>query len=221
MSRSRANLDRAHQARRGFRGQLLLQLPHAVHDLRPAEDDPQPHDQQSVGRPRASRPGRPNACNLCHLDKTLAWTSRRARRGGTARRRCALSDDDTIDCGVAAVAASRRRRAARDRRGGDGVGPAHRRLGHRLDGAASGAAPRRSLRCRSFIASRSLRTLPGFRTFSTISSRRRTPAVRRSCAALATWDRHKPSPPRQDAKLLLDGKGNVDVAEVHAVVERA
>ncbi len=47
----------AHEAPAGVGRQLLLQLPHAVHDLRAAEDDPQPPDQQSVGRVDASRPG--------------------------------------------------------------------------------------------------------------------------------------------------------------------
>ena len=46
---SRANVAaHTHHARRFLR-QLLLQLPHAVHDLRPAEDDPQPSDQQPIG----------------------------------------------------------------------------------------------------------------------------------------------------------------------------
>ena len=44
-------------------------------------------DQQSVGRRRRVETGRPNACNLCHLDKTLAWTVATRSRAGTATRR--------------------------------------------------------------------------------------------------------------------------------------
>ena len=58
--------------------------------------------------------GRPNACNLCHLDRTLAWTGGRARqlvRAGVAparRRRAARR-------GVGPLAAAGRRRPARAR----------------------------------------------------------------------------------------------------------
>ena len=45
----RANRHGAHAARGRFERQLLLQLPHAAHDLRAAQDHSQPHDQQSVG----------------------------------------------------------------------------------------------------------------------------------------------------------------------------
>ena len=73
--------------------------------------------------------GRPNACNLCHLDKTLAWTAqyleRLVRRGEAgARRRRELGG------GVGARAAQGRRRPARDRRAEHGLGGGAAGVGH-------------------------------------------------------------------------------------------
>ena len=112
--------DRAHQAPRRFDRQRLLQLPHAVHDLRAAEDDPQPHGEQPVGA-RERGTGRPNACNLCHLDKTLAWTAD-ALNQWYGQAPPPLDADQEQCRGIGAVAAQRRRRSARDRRPGDGAG---------------------------------------------------------------------------------------------------
>ena len=64
----------AHPSCRGLVRQRLLQLPHAVHHLRAPQDDPQPHHREPLGGGDANA-GRPNACNLCHVDKTLRWTS--------------------------------------------------------------------------------------------------------------------------------------------------
>ena len=55
-----ARRRRAHQASRRFGGELLLQLPHAVYQLRIAEDNAQPPDQQSDGAGDAS--DRPAQC---------------------------------------------------------------------------------------------------------------------------------------------------------------
>ncbi len=82
----RRDADARTRASGGFRRAALLQLPHAVHDLRPAQDHSQPHGEQPLGRESVDS-GRPNACNLCHLDKSLAWTGGRARSlaGGAGR----------------------------------------------------------------------------------------------------------------------------------------
>ncbi len=73
-SRLRANVTAHTHHAAEVRRQLLLQLPHAVHDLRPAEDDSQPHGQQSDGAGESWRP----------VDRTPAtcvtWTRRSTGR---------------------------------------------------------------------------------------------------------------------------------------------
>ncbi len=64
----------AHPPRRRFHGQSLLQLPHALHDLRIVKGPPQPSNQQSRTSRPLCKPVVRTACNLCHLDKTLEWT---------------------------------------------------------------------------------------------------------------------------------------------------
>ena len=45
--------------------------------------------------------GRPNACNLCHLDETLSWTAEQITRPGIKQPVPELSDDDkTISAAV-------------------------------------------------------------------------------------------------------------------------
>ena len=90
---------RAHQASRRFGRQLLLQLPHAVHDLRAAEDDSQPPDQQPDGGESAER--RPNACN--RVISTRRWRGRRTSSTGTGAADTTRSGR-ADDRGVAALA---------------------------------------------------------------------------------------------------------------------
>ena len=77
----------------------LLQLPHAAHDLRLAEGDSQPPDLDPRCR-RALATGRPNACNLCHLDRSLGWTAAQlSKRYGIAAPELA-PDDATLPAAV-------------------------------------------------------------------------------------------------------------------------
>ena len=89
--------------------------------------------------------GRPNACNLCHLDKTLKWTAERAAGNvwdpGTATRKRRAGHRR-----LTPVAASWRRRTAGGGGAKHGLGPRAARVRPRLDGAVSDAASRRSLR---------------------------------------------------------------------------
>ena len=160
--------------------------------------------------------GRPNACNLCHLDKTLAWTrdALDQRYGASKEGPVSLTSDQQStaasllwllrgDAGQRAIAAQAMGWADAQRASGtDWMAPF---LAQLLDD------PYDAVR---YIAQRSLRTLPGFQNleydFVAGPNARRQAQLR----SMATWDRHKPSPPRQDAKLLLDGKGNVNIPDV-------
>jgi hypothetical protein len=157
--------------------------------------------------------GRPNACNLCHLDKTLAWTANALERWyGTPKM--ALTDEQSStaaallwllrgDAGQRAIAAQAMGADAAQRASGtDWMAPF---LAQLLDD------PYDAVR---LIAGRSLRTLPGF---AGLAYDFVTPSIVRRQAQLQTmktWDQTKPQPPRKDAHLLLDGKGDVDVPRV-------
>ena len=65
--------------------------------------------------------GRPNACNLCHLDKTLAWTSQKLQAWYKQPKSDLSVEDQTISA-AAQVDYQRRRRTARSHRMGNGLG---------------------------------------------------------------------------------------------------
>ena len=81
--------------------------------------------------------GRPNACNLCHLDKTHQWTAD-ISNSGTRRDASVAWRRRAVGGGVAAVAAQRRRGPARHRRAEHGVGGGAAGVGDRLADALSG-----------------------------------------------------------------------------------
>ena len=109
--------------------------------------------------------GRPNACNLCHLDRTLAWTAARSRAGTARRRRRSTPTSSAPSPRRCSTSRAARRACARSplehglERGARGV----RR---RLDGAVPHRAPRRRLRGSPLHRHiRSLRTHPRLRRF--------------------------------------------------------
>ena len=198
-----------HQA--GFDGQLLLQLPHAVHDVRPAESAAKPSDQQPDGG-ASVQTGRPNACNLCHLDKTLAWTSDYLEKLVRNAEAPLIEDEQTIAASLLWLLRGRCRPA---RAGGleHGMAAGAAGLGHELDGALPAALllddPYDAVR---FIAFRSLRSLPGFAGFKydfvSPPSERFAATVR----ALDNWRRtRRPEDRRTDRELLFNAGGLPDV----------
>lgn len=157
--------------------------------------------------------GRPNACNLCHLDKTLQWTSDAlAKWYGTTPP--VLADDDRQvsagvlwvlrgDAGQRAIAAQAMAwQPAQQAAGATWMAPY---LAQLLDD------PYDAVR---FIAGRSIATLPGFTGFPydfVSGPRARRDAQRR---AMAIWDRERQVGPRTDQPLLVDERGGLKVDAV-------
>lgn len=158
--------------------------------------------------------GRPNACNLCHLDRTLAWTSDYLEQWyGTPK--VALGPDDTSiaaslqwllrgDAGQRAVVAQAMGwRPAHDASGTDWMAPF---LAPLLDD------PYDAVR---FVASRSLRALPGFDALEydfVAPSAARKESQRRT---MSVWDQVRSGPNRRrDAQLLFDARGGLRVDEM-------
>jgi hypothetical protein len=152
--------------------------------------------------------GRPNACNLCHLDKTLAWTSGYLEKWYGTQEVALTEDEQTIaasllwllrgDAGQRALVAWNM-----------GWPPAQQASGTSWMGlylAQLLADPYDAVRRISY---RSLRTLPGFAEFKynpfAPSHARLAEATR---AADAWWDTTRAVDRRTDAELLFDAEGS-------------
>jgi hypothetical protein len=162
--------------------------------------------------------GRPNACNLCHLDKTLQWTSDALARWYRTPPTPLTADQQTIaasllwllsgDAGQRALVAwSMGWQPAQAASGPDWTAPY---LSGLLDD------PYAAVR---YIAYRSLRSLPGLGSFRfdyVAPSERRLADV---ATALALWQNRSPrSAPRIDPGLLFQPDGSIDGATVNRLV---
>jgi len=157
--------------------------------------------------------GRPNACNLCHLDRTLAWTD--AKLGEWYGHAPATLTDDQRNYAASLLWLT----------AGDGAQravvawamgwePAQQASGRGWEGAFLTELLRDPYAVNRQIAFRSLRTLPGFSDFAfdyiapadQLGAKARA-GVQAWLAASKHLDRHGPH-------LLVDAQGRVDV-EAH------
>lgn len=149
--------------------------------------------------------GRPNACNLCHLDKTLAWTAAQLHEGWGTPPPELNRDQQTVAAAVlTALRGDAGQRAlmawhfgwpfAQETSGADWIAPVLARL-------LSDPYP-----VVRFRAHQSLQTLPGIEPVPydfLAPSAQRTAAVQ---AVLSHWA-NRGSPPRQRAAGLFDQNG--------------
>jgi hypothetical protein len=166
--------------------------------------------------------GRPNACNLCHLDKTLAWTGEQLTAWYGQPRQVLSSDDPSEEVSAAlvwALAGDAGQRAivaqamgwkpAQAISGTDWMLP---HLAQLLDD------PYDTVR---FIAGRSLRTLPEFDRFDydfAGTADQRRDAQRR---VMSTFSRVRGRLPRPgDPRLLLTAEADVDVPNTLRLLEQ-
>ena len=163
--------------------------------------------------------GRPNACNLCHLDRTLLWTGEALRRWYKTPT-VPLGDDDrgvaasvlwllTGDAGQRAIVSQAMAwPPAQEASGADWMAPYLAQLiDDPYDAVRLGAA-------------RSLAALPGFNTFAVAVVA--PPAARRQAQlrTMATWDRVRKRPGRQDPELLMTPVGELDIPRVLGLLKR-
>lgn len=162
--------------------------------------------------------GRPNACNLCHLDQTLAWTASALTRDW-ARPPVSVDGDQREvaasllwllkgDAGQRAIVADAfGRPAARAASGTDWMAPY---LAQLLED------PYDAVR---FAAARSLNTLPGLTGLNAdflVAPERRRPLQLQTMAA---WDRSR-ARRRSEARLLMTPGGDVDAGRVIALLRQ-
>ncbi len=156
--------------------------------------------------------GRPDACNLCHLDQTLGWTSEYLAKWYDTPKPHLSSEEETTSTALlwllrgdagqrALIAWSMGWRPAQQASGADWMPPF---LGQLLDD------PYDAIR---LIAARSLHSFAGFEDFKfdfLEPGEARTQAVAR---VLASWR----STSRSDARVLLRAGGKVDIDRLTAL----
>src|SRR4051794_10697920 len=161
--------------------------------------------------------GRPNACNLCHLDKTLAWTNQALRERYGIEEAPLNTDQQGVAASLlqllrgdasqrAIVAAAMGWPPAQQASGTDWMAP---HLAQLLDD------PYDAVR---YVGARSLRTLPGFGDFAYDLF---APAAERRQAQLRTmgiWDRTRRTR-AFDPPLLFTRAGDVDIARVFELLK--
>lgn len=176
------------------------------------------HQISSPSVEATQRTGRPNACNLCHLDKTLKWTADRLHSWyGTPVP--ALDEDEQ---GIAAALLwlfrgdAGQRAIVADSMGwlpaqqASGAGWMAPYLAQLLDD------PYEALR---FIVARSLRRTPGFRNFAYEFTAPHGNRLAAATRAMNIWkELRRQSGPRTDPQLLLDAAGNVRLDTVNRLV---
>ena len=164
--------------------------------------------------------GRPNACNLCHLDKTLAWTGDYLAQWYGQERQPAPADERDLsaallwtltgDAGQRAIAAQAMGwKPAQAASGTDWMLP---HLAQLLDD------PYDAIR---FIAGRSLGTLPELGSFQydfAASADQRRDAQRRVMTVFSRVRAHLPRP--GDPRLLLTPDADVDVPATLALLKQ-
>ncbi len=150
--------------------------------------------------------GRPNACNQCHLDKTLAWTAVHLHEWYGTEIPKLGSDDQEI---AASVLWSLKGDAAQRALMAWSLGwqPAQRASGSEWMAPYLAELIDDPYEVVRTIAQRSLRTLPGYGDFR--HDLNGLPAARTAAkaAALAIWQQARPTTkePRQDVLLAPDG----------------
>lgn len=199
-----------HAAGSGGDSCLNCHMPHTTFGLLVAMRS---HRIDSPNATTAARSGRPNACNLCHLDRTLGWTADRLSEWyGHARPRL-TRDQERIAASVrwsAAGDAPQRAIAA----WAMGWGPARRASGTTWQGAFladSLADPYAVVRK---VAYRSLRAIGGYSgfTFDYVAAPERLHAA--AGRAVQIWQQvTRGAPDRHGPHLLMDTGGRLQVAE--------
>jgi hypothetical protein len=162
--------------------------------------------------------GRPNACSLCHLDKTLKWTADALQQlyGIPAP---SLSDDDKEiaasllwllrgDAGQRAIVAqSMAWGPAQQASGTDWMAPHFTQL---LDD------PYEALR---FIVYRALRSTPGFDRFPYDFTAPHAERIKAAERAMNDWKAREPRDRRTNPELLFDSSGNLKLDVVSRLVQ--
>ena len=161
----------------------------------------------------------PNACNLCHLDKTLAWTADQLRDWYGTPVPPLTEDDRTVaasllwilqgDGGLRAITAQSMGWLPAQTASGTGWMVPH--LGEAL------GDPYDAVR---FIAARSLRSLPGYANLDFDFVGPRQARIDAAVALLRNWRASSASTTRRDPELLIDDNGELRLDLMRQLFDR-
>lgn len=162
--------------------------------------------------------GRPNACNLCHLDKTLQWTGEALQRWYRTPMETLSQDQRQVaasvlwvlqgDAGQRAIASQAMAwPEAHAVSGTSWIGPyLAQLLDDPYDAVRLGAA-------------RALRSLPGFSGLAVDATEPSAERRQQQRRAMATWDAVRAERPRREPTLLMTAAGELDVPRVLALLK--
>jgi len=162
--------------------------------------------------------GRPNACNLCHLDKTLSWTSQNLS-SWYGQPAVALEGDDVEvshillmllkgDAGQRALAAvAMGNRDSQAVSGSDWISPFL---------ASSLNDPYDAVR---YVIGRSLQSTPGFENYEYDFVAAEEVRKKAAESGISEWKKRRAGLPAQlGPQLLLDSKGEVQMTRMRKIV---
>ena len=162
--------------------------------------------------------GRPNACNLCHLDRTLAWSAEHLR-SWYAQPAPRL---DESECAVAASILWLLRGDAGQRAltaWSYGWEPAQEASGTSWMVPYLGELLGDPYDAVRFIAARSLRTVPGFETLQYDFTGERQDRIDSAVGALRAWRNSAQARARRDPELLFGVDGELDTAAMRRLFD--
>jgi len=163
--------------------------------------------------------GRPNACNLCHLDKTLDWTADRLLEWYDTPVPALSDDEQTVaasllwilkgDAGLRALAAQSM-----------GWAPAQAASGTSWMVPYLGEALGDGYDAVRFIAARALRSLPGYASLEYDFVAPEQERVQVAVRVLREWRASSASRQRREPELLVDADGALRVDAMRRLFEQ-
>ena len=193
-------------------------MPHTTYGLLKAMRS---HQVDSPNAQASLATGRPNACNQCHLDKTLAWAGRELAEvgGGWSRRQFSDEQGAVAASVVWAVTGDAAQRALMA--WSMGWEPAREISGEDWQPLILSqllADPYPAVR---FIAARSLRSLPGFEEFDYDADWSVEKQREAAQAAASRWTRtHRQGGGQARPEMLIEGPGKLDQTRFEALLQR-
>lgn len=166
----------------------------------------------------SARFGTPNACNLCHLDKTLAWTQQQLAAWHRTPTVPLSGEQESISAALlwmlkgnaaqrAIVAWHTGWKPAQEASGASWLAPFSAQLLSDPYGVVR------------YVAARSLRTLPGFNDFPFDFLAPESELSRKTALAVARWKNGNTRSPSNAPALLLDANGQIMEPKLRELIQ--
>jgi hypothetical protein len=163
--------------------------------------------------------GRPNACNLCHLDKTLAWTGKRLNRWYDIANPKLTADQNSV---AAALLWAMKGDAGQRALTAWALGwkPAQQASGTSWMLPHLAELLNDSYEAIRFISYRSLRSLPGYDNVNYDYLAGRRQRVTAVLPILQSWQNSMLARQRREPELLVDDEGRLRIDEFTRILNQ-